>query len=140
MNPERSVSEGAFAGVPRLRHVSVEPGIRFIKAGAWQNCRQLRIVALPATVVGISDDVFRDCKLLNSVAAPGCLDFGFEVFAECCSLQWVYASEGIANVFIFKLYILMVDEVCLHCIYRGKRAGKPVTGMGDELTDLRFAF
>ena len=99
INPERSVPEGAFAGVPRSRHVSAEPGIRFIKAEALQNCRQLRIVKLPATVVGISDNVFRDCKLLNSVAAPGCPDFGYEAFAECCSLQWVYASEGIANVF-----------------------------------------
>ena len=53
MNPERSVPEGAFAGVPRLRHASVESGIRFIEAEAWQNCRQLRIVKLPATVVGI---------------------------------------------------------------------------------------
>ena len=86
-------------GVPRLRHASVELGIRFIEAEAWQNCRQLRIVKLPATVVGISDNVFRDCKLLNSVLAPGCRDFGYKAFAECCSLQWVYASEGIANVF-----------------------------------------
>ena len=71
MSPERSVPEGAFAGVPRLRHASVESGIRFIEAEAWQNCRQLRIVKLPATVVGISDNVFRGCKLLNSVEAPG---------------------------------------------------------------------
>ena len=98
-NPEGTVPEGAFAGVPRLRHASVEAGIRFIEAEAWQNCRQLRIVKLPATVVGISDNVFRDCKLLNSVVAPGCRDLGYKAFAECCSLQWVYASEGIANVF-----------------------------------------
>ena len=98
MNPARSVPEGAFAGVPRLQHASVESGIRFIEAEAWQNCRQLCIVKLPATVVGISDNVFRDCKLLNSVVAPGCQDFGYKAFAECCSLQWVYASEGIANV------------------------------------------
>ena len=70
------VPEWAFAGVPRLRHVSVESGIRLIGAEAWQNCRQLRIVKLPATVVGISDNAFRDCKLLNSVLAPGCRDFG----------------------------------------------------------------
>ena len=50
MNPERSVPEGAFAGVPRLRHASVESGIRSIEAEAWQNCRQLRVVKLPATV------------------------------------------------------------------------------------------
>ena len=65
MNPEEIVPEGAFAGVPRLRHVSVESGIRLIGAEAWQNCRQLRIVKLPATVVSISDNVFRDCKLLT---------------------------------------------------------------------------
>ena len=43
MNPEEIVAEGAFAGVPRLRYVSVELGIRLIGAEAWQNCRQLRI-------------------------------------------------------------------------------------------------
>ena len=58
MNPEEKVPEGAFAGVPRLRHVGMEPGIRFIGADAWQNCRQLRIVKTPATVVVISDNVF----------------------------------------------------------------------------------
>ena len=99
MNPEEIVPEGAFAGVPRLRHVSVESGIRLIGAEAWQNCRQLRIVKLPATVVGISDNAFRYCKLLNSVSAPGCREFGYKAFAECCSLQWVYASEGAANWF-----------------------------------------
>ena len=99
LNPEEIVPEGAFAGVPRLRHVSVESGIRLIGAEAWQNCRQLRIVKLPATVVGIADNAFRDCKLLNSVLAPGCREFGYKAFAECCSLQWVYASEGVANMF-----------------------------------------
>ena len=99
MNPEEIVPEGAFAGVPRLRHVSIESGIRFIGADAWQNCRQLRIVKLPTTVVGISDNVFRNCKLLNSVSAPGCRQFGYKAFAECCSLQWVYAAEGAANRF-----------------------------------------
>ena len=99
MNPEEIVPEWAFAGVPRLRHVSVESGIRLIGAEAWQDCRQLRIVKLPATVVGIADNAFRDCKLLNSVLAPGCRDFGYKAFAECCSLQRVYASDGAANVF-----------------------------------------
>ena len=99
MNPEEIVPEWAFAGVPRLRHVSVESGIRLIGAEAWQDCRQLRIVKLPATVVGIADNAFRDCKLLNSVLAPGCRDFGYKAFSECCSLQRVYASGGAVNVF-----------------------------------------
>ena len=50
-------------------------------------------------VVDIADNAFRDCKLLNIVLAPGCRDFGYKAFAECCSLQWVYALDGAANVF-----------------------------------------
>ena len=103
MNSEETVPEWAFAGVPRLRHVSVESGIRLIGAEAWQDCRQLRIVKLPATVVGIADNAFWDCKLLNSVLAPGCRDFGYKAFSECCSLQRVYASGGAVNVFNGKL-------------------------------------
>ena len=99
VNPEEIVPEWAFTGVPRLRHVCVESGIRLIGAEAWQDCRQLRIVKLPATVVGIADNAFRDCKLLNSVLALGCRDFGHKAFAECCSLQRVYASDGAVNVF-----------------------------------------
>ena len=87
MNPEGVVPEG----------VSIEPGIRLIGPEAWQSRRQLRIVKLPATVVGISDNAFRSCKLLNSVAAPGCREFGYKAFDECCSLQWVYTAEGVAN-------------------------------------------
>ena len=99
VNPESAVPEGAFAGVPRLRHVSVESGIRLIGPEAWHSCRQLRIVKLPSTVVSISDNAFRSCKLLNSVTAPGCREFGYKAFDECCSLQWVHTTEGIANRF-----------------------------------------
>ena len=60
---------------------------------------QLRIVKLPSTVVSISDNAFRSCKLLNSVTAPGCGEFGYKAFDECCSLQWVYTTEDIANRF-----------------------------------------
>ena len=42
---------------------------------------------------------FQDCKLLNSVLAPGCRDFGYKAFSECCSLQRVSASGGAVNVF-----------------------------------------
>ena len=50
MNPEEMVPEGAFAAVPRLRHVSVKAGIGVVGAEAWQCCRQLRIVRTPASV------------------------------------------------------------------------------------------
>ena len=119
MNPEETVPEWAFAGVPRVRHVSVESGIRLIGAEAWQDCRQLRIVKLPATVVGIADNAFRDCKLLNSVLAPGCRDFGYKAFSECCSLQRVYASGGAVNVFNGFMHRVELSTCSM---------GKPISG------------
>ena len=50
MNPEEMVPDGAFTAVPRLRHVSIEAGIRVVGAEAWQCCQQLRIVKMPASV------------------------------------------------------------------------------------------
>ena len=97
MNQEEMVPEGAFAAVPRLRHVSIEPGIRVVGAEAWQRCRQLRMVKMPVTVVRTADNAFRGCQLLNSVTAPGCMEFGYKAFAECSSLPWVFAIEGMAN-------------------------------------------
>ena len=37
--------------------------------------------------------------MLNRVTAPGCVEFGYKAFAERSSLQWVHASEGVANQF-----------------------------------------
>ena len=66
---------------------------------AWRNCRQLRIVKLPATVVRFEESSFQGCYLLGSVDAPGCVDFGYRAFAECCSLQHIGTSGG-DNTFV----------------------------------------
>ena len=98
-NPEEMVPACAFTAVARLRRVSVEAGIQVVGAQAWQCCRQLRIVRMPSSVARIADNVFRGCHLLNSVTAPGCVEFGYKAFAECSSLQWVHANEGVAFQF-----------------------------------------
>ena len=54
---------------------------------------------MPSTVVRIADNAFRGCQLLNSITAPGCIEFGYKAFADCCSLQWVHANGGGANQF-----------------------------------------
>ena len=104
INPEEKIPEGAFAAVPRLRHVSVASGMKVVGAEAWQSCRQLRIVKLPVTVISIADNVFRGCQLLNHVTAPGCEEFGYKAFAECRSLQWV--CYGVANNFAVPLNLV----------------------------------
>ena len=68
-----------------------------IGAEAWQCCRHLRVVRMPSTVARIADNTFRGCQLLNSVAVPGCIEFGYKAFADCCSLQWIHANGGGVN-------------------------------------------
>ena len=55
---------------------------------------------MPSSVVRIADNTFRGCQLLNCVTAPGCVEFGYKAFADCCSLQWVYANGGGVNQFV----------------------------------------
>ena len=97
MNQAGIIPSGAFLAVPRMRHVSVEAGIREIGAEAWQCCRHLRAVRMPSTVARIAENTFRGCQLLNSITAPGCIDFGYKAFADCCSLQWIHANGGGVN-------------------------------------------
>ena len=97
VNDAGLVPSSAFLAVPRMRHVLIEEGIQAIGAGAWQNCRHLRIVKMPTTVVRIEESTFRGCHWLNSVTAPGCIEFGYKAFADCCSLQKVHANGGGVN-------------------------------------------
>ena len=85
MNLEEMVPEGAFAAVPRLRHVSIEAGIRVVGAEAWQCCRQLRIVRMPASVVRMADNTFRGCQLLNKRLAAWSLATKPLLNAALCS-------------------------------------------------------
>ena len=93
-NDSGVIPDSAFYAVPGLRHVLVEEGLHTVGVLAWQNCRQLRIVKLPATVVRIEESSFQGCYLLGRVDAPGCINFGYRAFAECCSLQHIGASGG----------------------------------------------
>ena len=99
INQAGIILSGAFLAVPRMRHVSVEAGIRAIGAEAWQCCRHLRVVRMPSTVVRTAENTFRGCQLLNSITVPGCIDFGYKAFADCCSLQWIHANGGGVNHF-----------------------------------------
>ena len=96
-NQSGIIPSSAFLAVSRMRHVSIEAGIRAVGAQAWQSCRHLRIVKMPSTVVRIEENTFRGCHLLNSITVPGCTEFGYKAFADCCSLQWIHANGGGAN-------------------------------------------
>ena len=83
----------AFEYVTKVRHLQVDAGYRIIGEGAWRNCQHLQIVHLASTVTCLQAQVFRRCYALRQILAPGCKQFGTQVFEECCSLLQI----GIAN-------------------------------------------
>ena len=77
----------AFSHVAKVRHVQVDAGYRIIGEGAWRNCQRIQIVHLDSTVISLQTRVFCRCYALRKVLAPGCKQFGAQVFEECCSLM-----------------------------------------------------
>ena len=77
-----------------LRHVELAEGIQRVGFAAWQGCQQLQIVKLPSSVLSLEDEAFQGCYALREVVAPGCVQFSRRVFAECCSLSRIGASQA----------------------------------------------
>ena len=92
-----AIPDSAFYAAPTIRHVEVAQGLHTIGAVAWQSCQQLQIVKLPPSVVCLKDGALQGCYALTQVIAPGCVQFGRRVFAECCSLGSIGVSEEAEN-------------------------------------------
>ena len=87
----------AFSYVANVRHVQVNAGYRIIGEEAWRNCQHLQIVHLASTVVSLQTRVFCRCYALRTVLAPGCKQFGAQVFEECCSLVQIGVRDDATN-------------------------------------------
>ena len=87
----------AFSHVAKVRHVQVGAGYRIIGEGAWRNCQHLQIVHLDSTVISLQTRVFCRCYALRKVLAPGCKQFGTQVFEECCSLMQIGIKNDATN-------------------------------------------
>ena len=87
----------AFSHVAKVRHAQVDAGYRIIGEGAWRNCQHLQIVHLDSTVISLQTRVFCRCYALRKVLAPGCKQFGAQVFEECCSLMQIGISNDATN-------------------------------------------
>ena len=83
----------AFSHVANVRRVQVDAGYRIIGEGAWRNCQHLQIVHLDSTVTSLQTQAFHRCYALRKVIAPGCKQFGAQVFEECCALLQIGTAE-----------------------------------------------
>ena len=89
----------AFSHVAKVRHVQVDAGYRIIGEGARRNCQHLQIIHLDSTVTSLQTQVFCRCYALRrvQVLAPGCKQFGAQVFEECCSLLQIGINNDTTN-------------------------------------------
>ena len=87
----------AFSHLARVRHVQVEAGYRIIEECAWHNCQHLQIVHLDSAVLSLQTRVFSRCYALRRVLAPGCREFGAQVFEECVALLQVGINNDTVN-------------------------------------------
>ena len=87
----------AFSYVAKIRHIQVDAGYRIIGECSWHHCQHLQMVHLASTVISLQARAFYRCYALRSVLAPGCKEFGPQVFAECCSLLQVGLRNDTTN-------------------------------------------
>ena len=87
----------AFSHLARVRHVQVDAGYRIIGECAWHHCQHLQIVHLDDTVHSLQMRVFSRCYALRRVLAPGCREFGAQVFEECVALLQVGMNNDSVN-------------------------------------------
>ena len=136
-NESGIIPQSAFIAVPLMRHVIIEAGIHAVGSRAWQNCRHLRIVKMPTTVVRIEESAFRGRRWLNSITVPGCTDFGYKAFADCCSLQWVHANGvnniGSATKLGHNLFVDCINLATMTILQDGRDSNSPTSGPRREL-------
>ena len=87
----------AFSHLARVRRVQVDAGYRTIGECAWHHCQHLQIVHLDHTVRSLQARVFSRCYALRRVLAPGCREFGAQVFEECVALLQVGMNNNTVN-------------------------------------------
>ena len=88
LEPVDRIYPQAFSHLARVRHVQVDAGYRIIGECAWHHCQHLQIVHLD-DADSLQTRVFSRCYALRRVLAPGCREFGAQVFKECVALLQV---------------------------------------------------
>ena len=81
--------------------MQVDAGYPIIGECAWHNCQHLQIVHLDGAVLSLQTRVFSRCYALRRVLAPGCREFGAQVFEECVALLQVGINNDTVNQLAF---------------------------------------
>ncbi len=71
--PGIKLADGVFKFCPKLKKVTLKPGIKSITTWMFQGCKKLKTVSVPNTVTCIQDVAFVGCKSLKKIKLPSSL-------------------------------------------------------------------
>lgn len=100
-------------GSASVRQVTIEEGVKYIGAGAFQNCSRLHSVTIPASVCSIADDAFSGCTDLTIVGKKGSYA---QAYAEEHDLPFSTKAVPMLNLAVLSNdTVVLGSRVTVHC-------------------------
>ena len=92
------IKEGTFASCFNLTEIILSKNITTIGNGAFLSCYELTRIIIPENITSIEDEAFANSGLIE-VTIPGSVqELGWEVFANCTSLENVIIEKGLDKI------------------------------------------
>ncbi|MGN1126808.1 MAG: leucine-rich repeat protein, partial [Ruminococcus sp.] len=124
----KSISEGAFSGMPALKKVVIEEGVERIEGGAFSDCSELTDIKLPESLKSIRGYVFGNCTNLKNVYfGSSLLEIGERAFYNCVSLCDLILPDSVKKIDV---------GAFLHCGLKSVTIGKCI----EEIEENAFAY
>lgn len=124
----KSISLGAFTGLPALKKVVVEDGVEKLEGGAFSECPELTDVKLPDSLESIGGYAFGNCTRLKNIDFGNSLvEIGERAFYKCMNLCDIILPDSVKKI---------CDRAFSHCSLKSVTLGRNV----EEIEENAFAF
>lgn len=124
----KSISSGAFTGMPALKKVVVEEGVEKLEGGAFSECTELTDVKLPDSLESIGGYAFGNCtKLKNIEFGNSLVEIGERAFYKCMNLCDIILPDSVKKI---------CSRAFSHCSLKSVTLGRNI----EEIEEDTFAF
>lgn len=124
----KSISSGAFTGMPALKKVVVEEGVEKLEGGAFSECPELTDVKLPDSLDSIGGYAFGNCtKLKNIDFGNSLVEIGERAFYKCMNLCDIILTDSVKKI---------CNRAFSHCSLKSVTLGRNI----EEIEENAFAF
>lgn len=120
----KSISSGAFTGMPALQKVVIEEGTEALEGGAFSDCPQLTDVKLPDSLTSIGGYAFGNCTKLENIDFGNSLStIGERAFFNCTSICDLVLPDSVRKI---------DSGAFSHCSFKSVTLGKNIEEIGEH--------